>query len=150
MAAWPDSELPAPQWDSLQIEVQDAVLRSQMDSGPGKTRRRFTTVSTYIQATWVLTRAQFVRFVTFYESETFLGSIGFDWVHPVTNATVQARFRKPPNMKPMGSPMIRPIISSGVTNAEGVLPRPSEAPGASILQLESYWQVTAEIEVLPI
>lgn len=149
MATWPNSELPAPQWDSLQIEAQDAVLRSQMDSGPGKTRRRFTAISTYIQATWIFTREEFVRFVTFYESETFLGSSTFLWVHPVTNASVQARFRKSPSMKPMGSPMIRPGISAGVQAVNGLLPRPSEQQGASALHLEGYWQVTAEIEVLP-
>ena len=148
MPAWPSSELPAPQWDGLQIEMQDTILRSQMDTGHAKTRRRFTAASTYIQATWVFTRAQFVRFMTFYESETYSGALAFDWVHPVTNATVQARFRKPPTSKTLGDPHLGVGTSSGASSVKGVLPRPSESAGA-ITRLESLWQVSGELEVLP-
>jgi hypothetical protein len=73
----------------------DVVLRSQMDTGPAKSRRRFTAgprpmkFQIYLQGTEVDT------FVTFMETTLVGGAKAFDWVHPRTGAAATYRLTKP-------------------------------------------------------
>lgn len=149
MPAWP-TEVPAPQWDGMQIEMQDTVLRSSMDTGPGKTRRRFTAGSSYLTLTWALSCTQLYRLADWWAEELLAGSLAFDWVHPLTGATVQARFRKPPSVKPMGQQTLVVRLSSGRPAINSFIKVNAEPPVGTLIQrLEGLWQFSGELEVLP-
>lgn len=126
--------MPAPQWDGFGVTYQDAVLRSQMDTGPGKVRRRFSAVSRQVSTRWVFHTLQMYAFRAWYSQILKDGSLSFDWYYPVTNALVRARFKTSPNYKPVGSPMTLKTANHGAGEFQ---------------YLEGLWEVTAELEVLP-
>ena len=96
MAAWPAT---LPQCQSQYSEKrQDGALRSDMDTGPAKVRRRFTATSTYLQLTYLLTLSQSTELDTFYDVTTNKGSDVFDFLHPRLGTTVRARFMEPPEL----------------------------------------------------
>lgn len=78
---WPLG-LPGPIADNYGIELQDTALRSAMDTGPGKVRRRFSSYSTYITANWRMTRAQLNTFHSWYGNTLQQGSLTFLWPDP--------------------------------------------------------------------
>lgn len=81
----------------------DGVLRTQMDAGPEKTRRRFTATPTNISFTlpW-MTRAEYATFKTFFETDLEGGALSFTATHPITNVSESFRFRSPYQMRPVG------------------------------------------------
>lgn len=95
MAAWP-ADLPVWHTDGYGIQPQDPNVRTQMDSGARRVRRRFIRVPTDITASTVLTEAEFAVFEAWWENQAFAGSA---WVLlPLTNGrgtnVVQSRFTK--------------------------------------------------------
>lgn len=83
--------------------ASDNLLESQMDAGPAKIRRRFTTRSRMFQMTIACTASQAATFLSFFETTLKDGSLPFDWVHPRTGAAATFRFRKPvPQIVPRG------------------------------------------------
>ncbi len=95
MAVWPTS-LPAPALNSLQESPPDNVIRSNMDKGPAKLRRRTTANIRPISFAMVLTAAEVVILDSFYTDDTFSGSEEFDYNHPRTGVACTARFVAPP------------------------------------------------------
>lgn len=81
----------------------DGVLRTQMDAGPDKTRRRFTAVPTNISFTlpW-MTRAEYATFKTFFDVDLKGGALSFTATHPITNASGNFRFVAPYRMRTVG------------------------------------------------
>lgn len=57
MATWPTT-LPAPTVDGYGITPQASFARTDMDQGPARQRRRFTTAPTHYSVQWVLTEPQ--------------------------------------------------------------------------------------------
>jgi len=96
MPTWPAS-LPD---DFLQSgfseTLPDNVLRSKMDIGPPKTRRRSTAAPRPIAGQQLMTTAQVATFDTFFVTTLSDGAIGFDWTHPRTGAAITLRFVSPP------------------------------------------------------
>lgn len=95
MATWP-ATLPAPIINSLKESPPDNTIRSQMDKGPAKVRRRTTANVRPLSFTLRLTPAQVATLDTFYNTTTFSGADEFDYTHPRTSAAVTARFVNPP------------------------------------------------------
>lgn len=95
MAVWPTS-LPAPALNSLQESPPDNVIRTNMDKGPAKVRRRTTANIRPISFILVLTAAEVAALDTFYVDDTFSGSEAFDYTHPRTGLACTARFVSPP------------------------------------------------------
>lgn len=95
MATWP-ATLPPPVLNSLKESPPDNTIRSQMDKGPAKVRRRTTANIRPISFTMRLTPAQVETLDTFYDVTTFSGADEFDYTHPRTSAAVTARFVSPP------------------------------------------------------
>jgi len=96
MATWP-ATLPAPETDGYTIEPQQAFIRTDMDQGPARQRRRFTTAPTHHQVKWILTEAQLATLESWFD-----GSIngGASWFAiSLRNGqglqTVEARFIAP-------------------------------------------------------
>lgn len=96
MATWPTS-LPQYHEIGLQETRQQGFVRTQMDTGPYKQRRRFTAVTRYLEGTMLMTNAQRATFDTFYVTTINQGADEFDFIDPVDASTVQSvRFTMPP------------------------------------------------------
>jgi len=76
--AWPAS-LPQRFLDAgYSEEPGDNVLRSEMDVGPPKSRRRSTVAPKRITARMVMTKTQFASWKTYHEDTLADGTIAFD------------------------------------------------------------------------
>ncbi len=90
---WPATLPQEPLVDGFSGTIQDTLIRTSMDAGPEKTRRRFTAASEYYTVSWVMTDAQFTTFRSFFKDTIADGSIEFEMNHPITGETVLVRFR---------------------------------------------------------
>jgi len=92
MPSWPEF-MPDPVFRQIQIGAPvGSVLRSNMDTGPAKQRRRFTAAPRPVALLFSpITAFDLARFEAFFEVELAYGALAFDMAHPVTDA--QARFR---------------------------------------------------------
>lgn len=96
MATWP-ATLPAPALNTLKESPPNNVIRTQMDKGPDKVRRRTTANVRPLSFTLKLTPAQVETLDTFFVTTTFSGADEFDYTHPRTGDPVTARFVGPPD-----------------------------------------------------
>lgn len=79
----------------------DNVLRSSMEAGPGKARRRYTAVPKPVAGRIFVTDTQLGYFKTFYETTLLDGAYRFDWVDQDDGTTeVEMRFTSPPKWSP--------------------------------------------------
>lgn len=92
MAAWPGSLPEVMEPDEYAEQALPQTIRSDMDAGPPKVRRRFSAGISHISRRLAMTSAQVATFETFFNTDTAAGSLRFDWWHPRKKATVQARF----------------------------------------------------------
>lgn len=76
MHAWP-ATLPALLLAGFQMEPQDAVARTQMESGPGRARRRHHDAPVRYTGELFLTGAQFALFEAWYEYQIDDGAAAF-------------------------------------------------------------------------
>jgi hypothetical protein len=90
------STLPAPLISDFQESTPDFTIRTDMDAGVAKVRRRFSAAATPIQFTLLLTEPQAVTLDTFFRTTTAGGSLEFNMAHPRTGNTVTCRFSAPP------------------------------------------------------
>lgn len=94
--AWPGS-LPAyVEQAGYNERLPDQTLETAMETGPGKTRQRFTTNVQPFGFVIKMTAAQYATFETFFRTTLAGGSLKFDWVHPRTRVAATYQFRKPP------------------------------------------------------
>lgn len=77
MATWPSS-LPAPLLTDYGFETSDATVRTDMDAGAARVRRRFTAAPDMLQAGWKFTEAQMATFRTFFETDLSMGAAWFN------------------------------------------------------------------------
>jgi hypothetical protein len=95
MPTWP-STLPQNQFIGLTEQRQDPRLRTQMDAGPAKMRRRYTATVRTFSVPIELNGTQRQAFDTFWITDTQEGSLSFSWTDPVTDSAVTFRFVSPP------------------------------------------------------
>lgn len=74
----------------------DRVLRTQMDTGIAKLRRRSSVVTYPVTLTLFLTDTEVQTLFDFYEE---YDALPFDFTHPRTGDIVTARFTSPPQYK---------------------------------------------------
>ena len=102
MAAWPSG---LPQLSLLEgaFEAgQGVTVRSEVDVGPAKVRRRYTDEVVRFSVPLILTAAQVDILETFYS--TTLDAIDpFDWTHPRTRVAVSFAFVSRPSYSPIGA-----------------------------------------------
>ncbi len=108
MPPWP-SELPSiPTVDSYMETFADTALRTQMDVGPAKVRRR---ISAGVEPLSVgldhFSSAQVDILKTFYYTTLLGGTLRFDYPHPRTRATASCRFTGPPKITAPEPPCYR-------------------------------------------
>lgn len=97
MATWPGT---LPQYFEVGVldTRQQGFIRTEMDTGPFKQRKRFTAVSRFLTGTMLLTGTERATFETFYVTSINQGADAFDFIDPSTFATVSARFVQPPTL----------------------------------------------------
>lgn len=96
MPTWP-AELPPPAINTLNEAPPDNTISSNPDKGPPMTRRRTTANVRPISFAMYLTPAQTQILDDFYDTDTYSGSISFDYTHPRTGAAVKAKFAEKPS-----------------------------------------------------
>lgn len=96
MATWPNT-LPQPLASGYSIQPQQAFIRTDMDQGPARQRRRFTTTPSSYDVQWLMTEAEFAIFESWYRDEADDGAawftIGLNNGKGLQN--VEARFQQP-------------------------------------------------------
>jgi hypothetical protein len=96
-ATWPASLPQDPLAQGFSEQAPNTVIRTTMEAGPPKMRRRFTAGIRNIECQLRLTSAQTDTLDLFFETTLAGGSLSFDWKHPRTGATVTFRFVEPPS-----------------------------------------------------
>lgn len=81
----------------------DVLLRSELDTGPAKVRRRYTAGVQPVTGNTVLSESQLGTLRTFYDTTLLGGSLRFSWKDPVSLVAKEFRFTSP----------IKWIINSG-------------------------------------
>lgn len=99
--SFPPSLTRSPLVSSLTETPGKATIRSEMDQGEAKVRRRFTGDTREFPVDLQLTRAQLAVFDEFYQTTTKAGSLSFEWRHPRTGATADFRFLDRPQYRPL-------------------------------------------------
>ena len=101
-AAWPAT---LPQYvlqEGYAENGRENSIRSNMEQGPAKTRKRYTSAIRKFSVALYMTAAQVDIFDAFYESDLAFGSISFTWVHPRTQASGTFRILNQPAYTPTG------------------------------------------------
>jgi len=81
----------------------DTTIRSSMDAGPAKVRRRATCAVRPVSGKMVMTAAELDTFREFYDDDILGGSLRFNWVDPLDGTTaVEMRFTAPPSWSAFG------------------------------------------------
>lgn len=88
---WPNT-LPCPMMAGYSETIIPNVIRSDMDTGPDKVRRRSTAVVTQLTFNLNLTREQSVILDDFYFDTTLSGTLAFNFYHLRKMETVECRF----------------------------------------------------------
>jgi len=100
MPTWPETLPDHPLKDELSEEPPDVLLRTGMDAGPAKVRRRFTAGVRPFAVKLRLTADQAADLDEFYVTTLQGGALRFDWVHPRTGDAAEFRFASRPKYAP--------------------------------------------------
>src|SRR5262245_10179110 len=92
MEAWPGTLPQQPLYDGFQETAPNTVLRTTMDAGPPKQRRRYTAGIRRFSVALQLTKAQVAVLDSFYLNNLNGGVDPFTWVHPRTGTAATFRF----------------------------------------------------------
>lgn len=93
---WPVS-FPPPVLASYREQPQSQMIRTEMDAGPAKVRRRFTAKVTRLPLEWHLTSAQVSTLDSYYDNDLKGGSLPITaFTHPRTGVALNhVRFVEP-------------------------------------------------------
>ena len=90
--SWPE-ELPATlSLEGLSAKQESNVIRTQMDAGPKKTRRRYTANTKTFTGKMLLTPQQRLILEQFYHTALADGALRFNFKNPQTLQTQEFRF----------------------------------------------------------
>lgn len=99
---WPD-ELPVrPLYEGYQEIAPTVVLRTQMDAGVPRMRRRFTAAPRPVKCVLSLTTEQVALLDTFFTETLEGGADRFEWLHPRTEEPADFRFTQAPQYVHIG------------------------------------------------
>jgi hypothetical protein len=104
--AWPVGLPQTVLQDGYDETITDGSIRSKMDAGPAKARRRFTSTNEFVRCSMHITQAQWATARYFYLT-TLATVLPFTWTHPSTGASANLRFVSPPRITPAGGGYVR-------------------------------------------
>lgn len=93
---WPNTLPQRVDAPSFKEKPGSNTIRTAMDVGSAKVRRRTTASVRTVDATMMLSRAERDALDAFYTDTLKDGSLAFDWLHPTTQLAATFRFRDPP------------------------------------------------------
>lgn len=97
MVSWPDTIPDCPNdWSESDKPI---VIRSEVDVGTAKVRRRMTRALILGEAEFRLTKTDLAIFQSFFRVDCQSGAVAFDWPHPITGTPMTWRFREPPQTR---------------------------------------------------
>lgn len=85
--------------DGYSETMADNLLRTSMDAGPAKQRRRSAAGARPVSGTLKMTAAQMATFKTFYYTTLLSGALRFSWTDPITGGAVEMRFTAVPSWR---------------------------------------------------
>lgn len=88
---WPVGVPATFEQDGYSFSSQNGALRSDMDIGPAKVRRRFTATVERHSGDIVMTKAQFNTWKTWFNSTIGQGALDFNFTHPLDGTAIVAR-----------------------------------------------------------
>ena len=127
MIAWPDT-LPLPTVEGYGIQPGDAILRTEMEAGPARQRRRFTQVPSRVSVRWIMRRDQFALFEAWYRWQAKEGGAWFEieLLGGLGLLTQEARFTRQFQAQLLGGTLWeirseleireRPVLDEGLLN----------------------------------
>jgi hypothetical protein len=83
--------------------MADTMLRTAMDAGPAKVRRRFTAGVRPVAGRITVDKDELATLKTFFADSTLSGAIRFAWADPDTGAAAEMRFVSPPQWTAHGA-----------------------------------------------
>ena len=103
MVDWP-STMPPPSWGDVSVDSpQGGVIRTQMDTGPSKLRRRSTASSTPMSLVFKpVSNVVYADFVSFYDTNLQSGTLPFNMADPITEIVSVFRFVDGYSISPIG------------------------------------------------
>jgi len=108
MATWPASLPQTLLQASYKETLPRTKIRTQMDAGPPKQRRRYTAAPRPITACQNLTTTQVADLKTFHNTTLQGGALAFDWTDPIPGSgTVSFRFVSEPELVPLSGKLHR-------------------------------------------
>lgn len=107
MPNWPEALPQSPLLDGARETPADTVIRTAMETGPAKTRRRTTAGTGRLSLTYILSRAELTVLEGFFSTDLFGGALSFAFPHPRLGETVDCRFRQPPAFAPINGDFFR-------------------------------------------
>lgn len=127
MIAWPET-LPLPTVEGYGIQPDDAILRTEMEAGPARQRRRFTQVPSRVSVRWIMRRDQFALFEAWYRWQAKEGGAWFEieLLGGLGLLTQEARFTRQFQAQLLGGTLWeirseleireRPVLDEGLLN----------------------------------
>lgn len=94
---WPDTLPEAPLLDGFHEEAPDTAVRTSMEQGPAKVRRRTTAGVGRLEMRYLLSKAEVDALEGFYQDTLGGGALSFAYTHPRTGLSVTCRFAEPPH-----------------------------------------------------
>ena len=85
----------------------ETAIRSSMEIGLDKVRRRYTKRIDTFSCTINLTLSEYSTFNTFFDTTLAGGTKTFNYEHPLSQTTAEFRFTKPPRIAPLGGTYFR-------------------------------------------
>ncbi|MFA7287328.1 MAG: hypothetical protein WC055_00465 [Melioribacteraceae bacterium] len=109
MATWPATLPQLPLEAGYSESTIDTSIRTSMDVGPAKVRRRISAGTRDHQMQFIMTSAQLSDFKTFYETTLLSGSLSYTWDHPRSGTNYSWRIKKAPQWSKQGAYYIVPL-----------------------------------------
>lgn len=98
MASWPSSLPEDLLIDGYSETLPDTTIRSNMEVGPAKVRRRISYNVTPVEGRIFVSTDQAATLATFYNDTLGGGSLAFSMTHPRTNVISSFRFTSSPKI----------------------------------------------------
>lgn len=96
MPSWPGTLPSAPLVDGYRESIPETAIRTTMEQGPAKLRRRTTAQARTLGLEYIMSAEQVTALETFFISTLSGGVLSFTFTHPRTGNSVSCRFKKPP------------------------------------------------------
>ena len=89
--SWPTGIPSVFQASGYGFDAQSGVIRSDMETGPAKVRRRFTAVTENHKGTIIMSKSEFATWKSWFENVIVFGTLPFIMTSPITDASMTVR-----------------------------------------------------------